>query len=1364
MPKGAGVYVRGSIGGIPVWFTIDTGATRTIVSNRIFKKLKEHKQSLVEPSQDNLMSQAGGDPLVECGRAKLTLDFGPQTITREVIIAEIQDDVLIGMDIGENMDVLSTQNKLILDGQEIPCTFVKSNTSRRVFVAVDYEIPALSEAIIEAHIEQIEVNDNGEFLIEPLPELAESTDLCMASSIVHLSQEPIAQVRLINPTEDSIILHRLTNIGMAEIFDPAFSVVISNGHRLDGNTCDVHATYVKSSDNEPADHHSNTCHSVSQIRQVQKADFLLDENSTTSSPQDHINPGLMNSMPQHLKDIFKQAVCGRSEEEQTAVHNLLIKFQNSFSKDDMDLGITTLTQHIIETGSTRPIKQAPRRVPLALVDEEKQAIEKMLQQGIIHESMSPWASPIVLVKKKSGAIRPCVDYRKVNATTTKDAYPIPRTQDCLDCLSGASVFSTLDMTSGYNQIPVRPEDQPKTAFVTRYGLFEYKTMPFGLTNAPATFQRLMELALRGLQWTSCLIYLDDVIIFGSSVTQHLQRLECVLSRISEANLKLKPSKCQLLQSEVPFLGHIISSKGVVPNPENTDKVKDWKDPSTVTQVRQFLGFCSYYRRHVRNFSTIAKPLTELTKLDSPLKWTLQCQEAFSKLKTILTSPELMAYPQDKAGFILDTDACDYGIGAVLSQLQDGKERVIAYASRTLNKAEQNYCVTDKELLAVKHFIEYFRQYLLGRTFLVRSDHQALKWLFTLREPKGRIARWIEILSAFDFEIEYRPGVRHQNADGMSRCLNPRECDCPSDGISTLPCGPCTKCSKKSEEMQSQCLGTTRINRIINSDQHLPQNHKRPSNSGRSVLHLIRLMLCNLLLILAILCQSAETTMDISNFFSTKCGITAEQVRNVSNDNMLDTPPKSMLDGKFSWFKGYTDREIRQMQLADEAIGKVLEWKGTDKRPRGVVVCSSCPKTRHYWNYWDSLEVRRGVLFKQNHQPDNNTQLQLIVPAIMRHKIMANMHDSLLSGHLGKKKTVHKTLDTFYWYGLRKDIDLWIRQCDVCAANKPAVQRPKATLGDMRVGAPWDRLSMDILGPLPLTKRGNRFVFVVCDAFTKWTEIFAIPDQTAPTCASILLNEVIGRYGCPYDLHSDQGRNFESDIIRDLCKLLNIRKTRTSARRPQCNGQVERYNRTLIKMIRAYLKGEQNNWDVNLGCLAAAYRASVCESTGFTPNMLLLGREARKPYDVGLSGQSHLEGHIYVNYVQELIGKLQKAHTLARTNLERSNRRQKDFYDGKSVLHKYHSGDLVWYRNENRKIGITPKLQPHYSGPYLVLKRHNDLNYCIQLDRAGEKKVVHHDKLKKYEGTLELKWARSALRKFGGQRSTNVSDSNTTCMK
>ncbi|GBN75169.1 Retrovirus-related Pol polyprotein from transposon 297 [Araneus ventricosus] len=321
----------------------------------------------------------------------------------------------------------------------------------------------------------------------------------------------------------------------------------------------------------------------------------------------------------------------------------------------------------------------------------------MVDNGIIEESSGPWASHIVLVKKKDGSRRFCVDYRKLNEITIKDSYPLPRIDDTLDALNGSQWFSTLDLKSGYWQVEIQLEDKEKTAFTTGQGLWQFKVMPFGLCNAPATFERLMETVLRGLTSEAYLVYLDDIIIVGRTFQEHLNNIRKVFQRLQKANLKLSPKKCRFFRKEV-YLGHIISADGVKTDLEKTKAVVDWPRPETVHDLRSFLGLCTYYRR-----------------------------------------------------FKIGTEEC-----------------VIAYFSKSLGKPERNYCVTRKELLAIVKSTEHFHHYLYGRKFLLRTDHASLRWLLNFREPEGQIARWIQRLQEYDFEIQHRKGTSHGNADALSR--------------------------------------------------------------------------------------------------------------------------------------------------------------------------------------------------------------------------------------------------------------------------------------------------------------------------------------------------------------------------------------------------------------------------------------------------------------------------------------------------------------------------------------------------------------------------------------------------------------------
>ena len=860
----------------------------------------------------------------------------------------------------------------------------------------------------------------------------------------------------------------------------------------------------------------------------------------------------------------------------------------------------------------------------------------------------------------------------------------------------------------------------------------------------------MELALRGLQWSTCLIYLDDVLIFGTTFEEHLERLNKVLERIQKASLKLKPEKCSLMQAEVPFLGHIVSRHGIQPNPDNIAKVMSWSEPTNVTEVRQFLGLCSYYRRFIRDFAVIAKPLTELTCNDSELVWTDRCQHAFEELKASLVGPDIMAYPRDDAPFILDTDACDVGIGAVLSQTQNGKERVIAYASRSLNKAERNYCVTDKELLAIKNFVEHFRQYLLGREFLIRTDHQALKWLFSLKEPKGRIARWIEILSAYNFTVEYRPGKKHGNADGMSR--HPSH-----SSLDSLACGPCGRCKKRSEDMQSAWCPTGQTRRTQTQASGLAEGGWL-STLWHSVLVLVSL----LWLLMQCAAQTLRKFIELMGLGISPVGDDHDlhhAVHLLRDDGRLwpklIQPVQRLIKRMVtrstkdvpqvtSWFQSHSLDDLNRIQKEDSCMGKVFEWLDTGAQPSVQKMCSASPELRHYWNLRGTLELHNGLLFRRFHHRDGkSSHLQFLVPKALRKEVLEASHNSLWAGHLGNKKTAQRIFGKFYWYALREDVSRWLAQCDTCAANKPLNKKPKAPLGDMRVGAPLDRLCIDILGPFPVSLSGNRYILVVCDAFTKWVEVFPIQDQTASTCANILVNEVIARYGCPHDLHSDQGRAFESTIFKQMCELLQIRKTRTSPHHPQCNGQCERFNRTLLSMIRTSINGCQEEWDQKLNFLTAAYRATPHETTGLNPNLMMLGREVRLPGEFPVLPNS--EQTSPGAYSLKLRETLESAHELARQNLHRKASKQSAAYDVKSSLNIFKPGDYVWYLDENRTEGISPKLQPIYKGPVVVIQKLNTLDYKIQLDKTGTIKVVHHNKLKPYAGTTILPWANRAVK-------------------
>ncbi|CAB4038014.1 Retrovirus-related Pol poly from transposon [Paramuricea clavata] len=467
--------------------------------------------------------------------------------------------------------------------------------------------------------------------------------------------------------------------------------------------------------------------------------------------------GQLQQVDDELRDpTFINSKCGTPSAEDK------IKFD--------ELGVTTLAEHKIETGDAVPVKQLPRRLPNSLRTVVEDQVEEMLENNIIKPSNSPWSSPIVLVRKKDGTWRFCIDFRKLNDVTVKDAFPLPQVTDLMDNLAGHQYFSTLDLASGYWQVPVYESSQEKTAFVIPGGgHFEFLRMPFGLTNAVPTFQRLMLAVLNGLLPLKCLVYLDDVLVVGRTFDQHLENLDDVLQAIDRAGLRLKLSKCSFAKPRVDFFGFTVSAAGLAPNVTKVEAIRAFPTPQNLTELRRFLGMASYYRRFISGFSDIAGPLHRLTQKGVRFDWDKNRQQAFEQLKEQLISAPFFAFPDLNGDYILYTDASDVGIGAVLTQKDENEEeKVVSFTSKAFSGAEKNWTTTEKEAFAVVWALQYFHPYVYGRKVTIYTDHKALKWLRDIKQPNGKLARWILKLEEYDYTIEHLPNTKMQHADALSR--------------------------------------------------------------------------------------------------------------------------------------------------------------------------------------------------------------------------------------------------------------------------------------------------------------------------------------------------------------------------------------------------------------------------------------------------------------------------------------------------------------------------------------------------------------------------------------------------------------------
>ena len=715
----------GKIGGKEYECLLDTGATKSIISPEVYLNHPNRNDLALRECRERLVS-IDKSPVTVRGEVELEVDLCGTILVGHFMIAEIADDVVLGIGLQRAGGIMvnhHTQQVEFEGGKTVPYISQRiSGLSKCCKVLADRTvvIPPRKEILTTGYIcgrtKELE-RVRGSGLVEPSSKgKMGQRGVMVGKALVDVGKDYIP-IRLLNTTSEPITIYKGTPAGVVTPVAGEPPVPVETKKEPEQKRC-------------------------------------------------------TEKMPDFLRPLCKDGSENLSSEGKKKLAELLTKHQNAFASGPDDLGRTHLVQHEIRTPpDLRPLRQPARRFPFWKQTEAKEIVDDLLKRDLIEPSASPWAAPVVMVKKKDNTTRLCVDYRRLNSHTIQDAYPLPRIDDSLDALGGSKWFCTLDLASGYWQVGMSKSAQEKSAFITSGGLYSWKVMPFGLSTAPGTFERLMETVLSGLQWETCLIYLDDVIIFGKTEQQTLDRLDAILSRIGQAGMKLKPSKCRLFQKRVHYLGHVVTEEGFMTDPEKIETVREWPVPTTQTEVRSFLGTASYYRRFVQNFGTIAHPLHRLTEKNRPFLWTTECQVAFETLRKKLVEAPILAYPSSEEDFILDTDASATGIGAVLSQVQDGVERPIAYASRGLSKSERNYSVTKRELLAVVFYCKYFRHYLIGRKFKLRTDHAALRWLQTFKDATGMWARWQNTLAEFNKEIVHRAGRSHGNADGLSRRPN-----------------------------------------------------------------------------------------------------------------------------------------------------------------------------------------------------------------------------------------------------------------------------------------------------------------------------------------------------------------------------------------------------------------------------------------------------------------------------------------------------------------------------------------------------------------------------------------------------------------
>jgi transposase InsO family protein len=917
--------------------------------------------------------------------------------------------------------------------------------------------------------------------------------------------------------------------------------------------------------------------------------------SSAANITDHLVPtsGSRSEKSPDLQSLgVNLADSDMSASQKTELETLLLSYTDVFSTGPEDIGHYTGVQHRIHVKpDTVPLRQPVRRIPMAYQDQVKIQIQRMLKIGVIEKSTSPWASPLVIVKKPSGDLRICVDYRGLNTNTVKDCQPLPNITDTLDKMAGAKYYSSFDLVAGYHQIEMAEVDRDKTAFISPYGLFQYRRLPFGLCNSGSTFQRVMNDLIQVMSVEDLLSYLDDFVLFHGTFREHLQGIERLLKLLKKSGFKLSGKKCQFVRKEVSFLGHIVSEEGIRPQPGKLRAIQEWPVPSNRDEVIRFLGLCGFYRRYIRDYAQISAPLFD-TKEDD-FVWDKTCQDAFEKLKVVMSEHVTLKLPDPNEPFIVTCDASNVAVGFVLEQIvHAGQRRPVAFGSRKLNKAEKNYSTTERECLAVMEALKAYRPYLLGREFTIYTDHQALKWLLTRSNPdNSRLWRWAHKMSEYSFTVFHKPGKDNVVADALSR-------------------------------------------------------------------------------IAAVVLEPEWTTASIF----------AEQQKDPDLVRLR------------------TELQKKRQNLREFSVAKGRLSVDTESN-----------------------------LIVYDHK-------RIVLPATLQKTALVHCHDSSAVIHPRFEQTLARVKERFYWTTVTRDTENWVKSCLTCQERKPAHKQAKAPLGEMPSPTrPWEFVQIDLKGPLPETPRGNKYLMVVYDYFSKYVVAAAIPDKRMETVTNAFVERVVLIHGLPGGLCSDQGKEFESRVLLETCQQMGVAKVRTSVAHPASNGGVERTNKTLGNLLRLVIRPDQMDWDVRTPYAVFAYNTSRHSSTDLTPYEINSGLRKPRLHDRAVVEQSIETDEVVPSSgenVSSYRDRLEKAFTEVEQHLSLTRAQRKQCAEKKLNYIPIQQGEQVWLKNWKREKGLNAKLVPSWNGPYTVVKKISDLTYLIKR-KNGRRFVIHHNMLRRF---------------------------------
>ena len=911
-----------------------------------------------------------------------------------------------------------------------------------------------------------------------------------------------------------------------------------------------------------------------------------------------------NDVDNKREELLKAKLANSDYGEYNArLADLLMQYPEVVACKGDKLGLTNVIEHkvVLEPG-TGPIYIPAYRIPVKVKAEVEKIVEDWEKEGIIRKSSSPFNFPLLAVPKKDGSYRVCVDFRKLNDKTIPDRYPAACMHDLIAGIGGKKIYSSIDLLQGFLQVPLEEGSRELTSFSTPTGHWEFVRMPFGLKGSPITFTRLVNTIFHGMLGKSIHIYMDDLLIGTNSIEEHLTILREVLHRLQAAGLKLKLEKCDFLKKEIVYLGHVISEEGVRVNPEKIKGISSFPEPKTKKNVKQFLGLAGFFRKFVKDFSVKAAPLTDLLREEVKFQFEERERKSFNVLKTALTQPPVLRFPNFELPFMIVTDASQLGMGGCLMQKHGRDVHPVAFFSRKWKirgPDETKMSVIDKEAFAVVSSLMHFRYLILGYKVTVYTDHKPLVELFNKPNLSPKRARWAVIINDFDPEIKYIEGKSNLIADALSRNL------------------------------------------------------------------------------------SGDTLQ--------ACWLNNEQVE---------------------WNKELVLKE----QDVDPVYSKVkdfLRGRLQDRRYRLPVVGLELS---------GDLLVRRVKSRTRGFGLGEEDVLQVVVPERLIPVALRVVHELMGGDHVGVERTYTQAKSKYFWKGMYKDIENYVKNCNVCNRYKSSSSLSSKIASYPLPSKPFERVHMDLLTNFSESDRGNKHLLVVIDELTRFTEMYPIKNKTAEEVGIVFFNGFICRHGVPDVLVSDNGREFINRVFNKLGELMRIKKVNIQPYRPEANGVCERANRKILEALRTTVGGEDPNWDRYLDYIRFSVNSSINSTVGVSPHKALYGVELRNPFDFfGISS-------IKDDTVDTLVKSAQDRFLALRNNLGESTDNMKKKVNDKQTKREIVVGDRV-YVKINVRNQLNYKLGPKFQGPFQVIEGLIGNKYKVKCLESEIEKVVHLSQLK-----------------------------------